>query len=110
MKQLDIDNSVQHPFIIRQDAEEQSEKYWPTFNQVKQTIASRLKILVSSAYFRSKVYMNSREKFIVIKVDRPHMADKLQNGDQLSNLNNFVLENNIEVVCTKNNLLFRIYK
>jgi hypothetical protein len=36
-----------------------------------------LKLAVESVYGRSKVYMNFRKKFIVVKVDKPHIADRL---------------------------------
>ena len=110
MKQLDVDDSVQPAFLVRQDANEQHAKYWPTHTYAKQVAATSLKELAVNAYFRSKVYLNAREKFLVVKVDRPHHADKLQNTKQLKDLETFVRLYGIEVLSTKNNLLFRISK
>ena len=108
MKQLDVDDSVQPAFLVRLDAEAQHTKYWPTFSKTKQDHALKLKQLVVDAYTRSKVYLNARDQFIVVKVDRPSLKDKLGNDAAFNSLNVFVIAADVEVVATKNNLLFRI--
>lgn len=110
MKQLNVDDSVQPAFLVRLDAEEQHTKYWPTFTSTKQDHANKLKQLAVAAYFRSKVYLNARDQFIVVKVDRPSLKDKLSNDAAFNSLNAFVIAAGVEVVATKNNLLFRIPK
>ena len=108
MKQLNVDDSVQPAFLVRLDAETQHAKYWPTFTKTKQDHANKLKELAMNAYFRSRVYLNARDKFIVVKVDSPSLKDKLGNDAAFNNLNAFVIAADVEVVATKNNLLFRI--
>jgi len=110
MKQLDIDDSAQPAFLVRLDAEAQHAKYWPTFAKSKQDDALKLKQLATDAYLRSKVYLNARDQFIVVKVDRPSLKDKLNNDSAFNKLNAFVIAATVEVVATKNNLLFRIYR
>ncbi len=110
MKTLLNDESAQPSFIVRLDAQEQHAKYWATHTLAKRTQATSLKTLAELAFFRSKVYLNAREKFIVVKIDRPHMADKLQNAKELKAMNDFVTLYGIEVLQTKNALLFRVMK
>lgn len=111
MKALNVDDSQQPAFVCIKDAKDQTAKYWPTFTKKQQTLAIQLKDLVHSAYFRSNVYLNARDKFISIKVDRPQKADLLQNGDAFNVLKAFMNVNGIgEPIATVNNLLFRIMK
>jgi hypothetical protein len=110
MKQLDTDDSKQPAFIVRMDAEDQHRRYWPLFPKAKQDLALRVKEMARQAYFRSKVYMNARDKFISVKVDRPQLADALQQADIIEKLKEEVDQHGVEMVATKNNLLFRIRK
>lgn len=110
MKTLNTDDSRQPAYVVFADVKEQNEMYWPRFAKPKQELALRLKLAATNAYFRSKVYLNARDKYIVVKVDRPTAADKLQNGELISALHKFVTKHGIDVVATKNNLLFRIAK
>lgn len=61
---------------------------------------------VQSAYFRSRVYRNYREKFIAVKVDAPKTADKI--SADVAKLNAFCVANNIDIVATKANVVYRI--
>jgi hypothetical protein len=110
MLQTQVDDTALPPFIAAMDAQAQHKKFWPGFDVAKQEAAMDLSILCQAAYFRSKVYMNAREKFIAIKVDRPKLADKLQNDGAFDALHKATLALGIEPVATKNNLLFRIAK
>jgi hypothetical protein len=110
VKHLNVDDSNQPAYVIQRDVDAQHIKYWPTFTKAKQDIAVKLKQHAVDTFFRSKVYLNARDKFITVKVDRPHMADKLQNAKQLAAMNAFVVANGAEVAETNNALLFRIYK
>lgn len=110
MKNLDIDDVKVPAFIARSEVNEDWKKFWPTFTVVKQRQAQALKELARCAYFRSKVYLNAREKFLVIKVDRPHLADKLQNTKELAALHAYTVSIGIEPIATNNSLLFRILK
>ncbi len=108
MKQLDTEESKQPAYVVRLDVESQNRKYWPTFTPAKQKLASQVKELACVAYFRSRTYLNAREKFISVKVERPQLADAIQQADELAKLKKLVDANGVEMVATKTSLLFRI--
>lgn len=110
IKILDVDDSAQPAFIARNDAEEKYAQYWPTFSKSKQTTALKLRELARNAYFRSRTFLNARDRFIAVKIDRPQKADLLQNGNELTALNQFVIANGIEVVGSRHSLIFRLPK
>jgi len=110
MKQLDNDDSLMPHWVARAHAEAQTRMYWPEFTPEKQELALQLKQAVTDAYFRSKVYMNARNGFIVIKADRPSIRDQLNNEEAFTRLKSIVDKIGIEPLATKNSLLFRIPK
>ena len=110
MKTIDNDDSKQPAFVVFADVKKQHDMYWPGFAKSKQELSMQLKLAATSAYFRSKVYLNARDKFLVVKVDRPTAADRLQNGEQLTALEALVTKHGIDIVASKNSLLFRIAK
>lgn len=110
MKQLDIDDSKQSAYFVRMDAQSQHLRYWPLFSKARQDLSLRIKELACQGYFRSKVYLNARDKFIAVKVDRPRLADAIQQAEIIDRLKEEVDANGVEMVATKNNLLFRIPK
>lgn len=64
-------------FICRMDAKRRNSNNIDTYTpeQIKQ--AQRLYADVSNAYFRSRVFLNYRERFIAVKVEAPNYADKV---------------------------------
>lgn len=110
MKQLNTDDSKQPAFVVRQDAAAQNQRYWPLFTKTKQDLANRIKALAQEGYFRSRVFINARDKFITVKVERPQRADALQQSEIMDQLKLVLDTNGIEPIATKNNLLFRIPK
>ncbi len=112
MKILQTEESAQPAFVCRMDAAEQHIKYWPLHTAAKRALATNLRAYAMAAYWRSRTYINAREKFIVVKVEKPQKADLLQNAKELAALESFVKANpDIVVLGTKgNNLLFRVMK
>ncbi len=110
LKQLKVDETSLPVFVALRDAKQHHDANWKTYTVSKQQTAIRLKVLVQEAYFRSKVYLTARAKFITVKVDRPQQADVIQNCSQLEKVNDFVKKNGVQVVSTKNSLLFRLPK
>lgn len=108
MRTLDVDDTAQPKYVAALDAQAQHALYWADHDPLAKKQALAIRDLAVSAYWRSKVYLNARAKFIVVKVDRPHIADKLQNTEQLQELYNMVTFCKAEVVQTKNALLFRV--
>ncbi len=110
MKQLDVEESKQPAYVVRLDIDAQNKKFWPTFTPAKQKLATQIKELACVAYFRSRTFLNAREKFIAVKVERPQLADALQQADEVARLKKLVDANGVEMVATKTSLLFRIPK
>ena len=108
MRTLDIDETALPKYVAVMDAQRQHVAYWATYDPLTKKKAIAIEELARKAYWRSKVYLNARAKFITIKVDRPHIADKLQNGAELQELHNMVTFCRAEVLQTKNALLFRV--
>ena len=63
---------------------------------------------VQNAFIRSRTYMNYREGFIAVKVDKPKMADKL--SPEFSQLEQYVTRMGYEVRKTKIALIYHIKK
>jgi hypothetical protein len=113
MKTIDNDDAGDiFAFSAAIDAQNQHKKYWSMHTSLKQNLAVKLKELAYDAYGLngSKVYLNARKNFITIKIDKPRVSTSWNRNQQLNTMNEFVLSNNVLVVSSKNNLLFRIPK
>jgi hypothetical protein len=110
MKVLDVDSCKTDVRKVFFDIKEDEDKYRPQYAPIQHENSAALLTLVREAYFRSKSYRNYREKFIVVKVNKPTIADKLQNDAAFARLYAFTKFLSIEPVATKNSLLFRIPK
>jgi hypothetical protein len=110
MKQLNTEESLQPAYVVRMDVAAQHKKYWPEFSAEKQKLALQVKELARVSYFRSRTFLNARDKFIAVKVERPSLADALQQADSMAKLRKLVDAHGIETVVTKTSLLFRILK
>ena len=113
MKSLDNDDAApEYKYGAAIDAQAEHKKYWPTHTPAKQQTAQQLKELAYSAYgsVGSKVYLNARDKFITVKVDKPSIKAAWSCPAELNAMNKFVLANGVEVVASKQNLLFRVPK
>lgn len=113
MKTLNIDDAApQYAYGAAIDAAAEHKKYWPTHTAQKQQASLQLKGLAYAAYglLGSKVFVTAREKFITVKVDKPSVKATWAYPAELAAMNKFVLAQNVEVVASKRNLLFRIPK
>ena len=112
MKVLEHDETTsrEHAFAAAVDAQKQHRIFWPSFTKDKQDIASDLKALCHAAYFGSKVYMNARDKFIAVKVDKPKASAAWLYATELAALNTYATKVGIEPVTTINSLIFRVMK
>ena len=113
MKTLNIDDAgPQYAYGAAIDAQAEHKKHWPTHTTAKQQAAMRLQALAYSAYglLGSRVFVTAREQFITVKVDKPSVKATWAYPAELANMNKFVLAQNVEVVASKRNLLFRIPK
>ena len=64
-------------WICAVDAKKRDAANKSLYTAAQRAQGDSLKLAIESVYGRSKVYMNYRKKFIVVKVDKPHVADRL---------------------------------
>ena len=71
------ERSALHPLVCKLDAKRRDAKNISryTLEQIEQ--ARKLEEDVREAYFRSRVFVNYRERFIAVKVEAPQYADKV---------------------------------
>lgn len=112
VKQLDTEASSLPGFICRMEAEADTKLFWDSFTATKRATALALKNLVHLAYgiHGYKVYMNAREKFIVVKVAKPSPKVAWLSPKDVAALEAFLVNHNIEPLSTKTALLYRIKK
>ena len=113
MKTIDVDDAApQYALGAALDAQAQHKLYWPQHTSAKRMAAVRLKDLAYNAYgiLGSKIYLTAREKFITVKVDKPAVSATWMRENELGTMNAFVQAQQVEVVASKKNLLFRIPK
>jgi len=110
MKQLNIDETKdpEQAFGAVIDAAAQHRAYWATTDKATQETALQLRELAMEAYKDNKTYLTARANFVTVKIEHPKVSVTWQRPTQLAAMNDFVQKHKIEVVSTKNNLLFRI--
>ncbi len=110
MKQLAIDETkdARQAFGAAMDAAAQHRAYWATTPAAIQNIANQLRLLAMDAYKDNKTYLTARHNFVTVKVEHPKVSVTWQHPTELAAMNAFVQKHNIEVVATKNNLLFHV--
>jgi hypothetical protein len=106
-KYIKDENSSKLPaFVCIADAKAKNEKNIVLWSDKQVVDANKFKDLVSNAYFRSRVYLNYREGFIVIKVDRPTVQDRVSKA--VETLDSYCVSHGIVKLSTKANILYRI--
>lgn len=110
MKQLNVDETkdARQAFGAAKDAQSQHRAYWATTPKAKQDISLKLRQLAMDAYKDNKTYLTARAKFVAVKVEHPKVSAAWQSPTELAAMNAFVLLHGIEVVASRNNLLFRV--
>lgn len=92
-------------FCISQ-IKERDARYKENFSPAQVCLAEEVLALAKEAFFRSRVYMNYRDKFIAVKIDRPTMADRI--SSEAISLHSFCTDAGIEAVNTASALIYRI--
>jgi len=101
----DEDSSPLPAFVIRADIEEQRKDFSPLFTKAQSDLSMKV-YLRAAAIYNCRVFRNYRENFISVKVEKPNVMDK--NSDEAIALNEFCLENGVELHPEKKNLIYRI--
>jgi len=112
MKVLEHDETTckGHAFAAWKDALGQNLANWDKFSKTKIDIAHRLQQLCHAAYFESKTYINARDKFIAVKVEKPKPSAAWLYPAELKALREYAEKIGVEPIATKTSLIFRITK
>lgn len=94
-------------FICKRDAERRNANNFDAYSPEQVQQAQQLFSDVSEAYFRSRVFLNYRERFIAVKVEAPNLADKVSLA--VRDLDLAVEEQGVKKVATsKRAIVYRI--
>ena len=64
-------------WLCAEDAEKRNKQNIESYSQEQVYKAETFRDMVVRAYFRSRIYLNFRERFIAIKVEAPNIRDKI---------------------------------
>lgn len=73
---LDTDNAGFYAFAAARDARMRAAAMWSHYTSTERTRAERMKLGLELCYSTSAIYINPRNKFIAIKVDKPTVRDR----------------------------------
>lgn len=104
--EIDNENVVQDRVFAAADARRRNALYEVQYTAKQRAFAEAFKDQVANAFIRSKVYLNYRERFMAIKVDRPSVRDRISSA--VAAVEDFCAKNGITVHRTAGALVFRI--
>ena len=102
----DEDSSKLPAWVVLEDIRKRNAKNADNFTPAQKQAAADFEARARSAYIRSRVFLNNREKFIAVKIDRPSVSDKI--STQVKELDRFAELHNIKIVRTKANIVYHI--
>jgi len=91
-----------------EDAEKRNKQNIESYSQEQVYKAETFRDMVVRAYFRSRIYLNFRERFIAIKVEAPNIRDKI--SKEAREVIEFADENDIKIIKRRASLIFRLYQ
>jgi hypothetical protein len=100
------DKSSLPGWVCAQDAQARNKKNKDNFTLAEIDFSEELHSLAKAAYFRSRVFLNYRENFIAIKVERPNRADLV--SKEVAEFEQFCKDNSIDTVKTATAIIYRI--
>jgi len=104
-KEIDTDSTVLPRWMAAADAQQKSKENSKLYSPEQQQQLEALFLRVCAAY-DARVFRNFRQQFMVVKVDKPSKANLLARS--VRELDYWAAENGIDIVRTKNNILYRI--
>lgn len=104
-KEIEVDDTRMPKWAAAVDAQTKSRECQKLWDQEEQQMLEGLYLMACSAY-NARVFRNYREKFMVVKIEKPSKGNLL--SAPVRNLDYWAAQNNIEIVRTKNNILYRI--
>ena len=104
-KEIDTDETALPKFVAAMDAQTKSRQYQKQYNTQQQQTLEAFYLRVCAAY-NARVFKNYRDKFMVVKVERPSKAAQL--AREVRELDYYAAQHNIDIVRSKQNILYRI--
>mgnify|MGYP001263830451 FL=1 len=95
-------------WLCAEDAEKRNKQNIESYSQEQVYKAETFRDMVVRAYFRSRIYLNFRERFIAIKVEAPNIRDKI--SKEAREVIEFADENDIKIIKRRASLIFRLYQ
>lgn len=105
---IDNESNVQNAWYARQDAKAKDAENIKLYTEAEIEAGRALERMVSSAFIRSRVFRQHREKFIVVKVERPVKADR--DSHEVADIERFCDKQGYKRIRTAGAILFRIPK
>ena len=105
VKTIDNKDNHSHGYFVVCQVEEQTTKYKSNFPIDLIERVEQFYSLATQAYVRSRLFLNYRKNFIVVKVEKPNRVDLTSN--EVSKLNELAEQEGCELVKTASGLLYR---
>jgi hypothetical protein len=105
-KQLMVDEIRIPAFAAKADIEQKNYENESLYSTSRKAQAERFAAAVREAYPLSTVYVNYRQKFIAVKVDRPLVTDR--NRVQVAAIDTYAFAQKYQKVKTLNAVIYRI--
>ncbi len=75
-KELETQSAGYYAWAASRDARMRAIAKWSHYSQEQQVEAERVKLGLEMVYWTKGIYVNPRDKFIAIKLDKPQIKDK----------------------------------
>ena len=75
-KELESRSAGYYAYAAARDARMRAAAMWSHYTDAERARAERMKLALELCYSANGFYINPREKFITIKIDRPRVVDR----------------------------------
>jgi hypothetical protein len=108
MNHIDNEEKSRLPgWICVEDAKKRNAENEALYSEDEKQLADMFAQQTRNAYIRSRVYLNYREKFIAVKIDKPSVSDKI--SVVVDALHKDAEALGYTIVKTKSNIVFRLF-
>jgi len=108
MNHIDNEEKSRLPaWLCVEDARRRDKQNAGLYTEAEKQAAEDFAAQARNAYIRSRVYVNNREHFIAVKIDRPSVSDKISVAADV--LHKHAESLGYKMVKTKSNIVFRLF-
>lgn len=108
MPAYDDETSKLPAWICCDDAAADSRDNIALWDNDTKALAQHLREMLVSAYIRSRTFLNYRQKFILVKVERVQAADKCQSRKEIAAIEQFCEKHDIRIKESRGHRLFEV--